>query len=93
MPSVQRTNLGPLLPFIDRLDAAARPVESAVRCDRIISGVANSLSADEAAVRVTNSIVRFGNDNANDFLANMQPAQKEKIMAMTRSQARPSEPH
>ncbi|MEQ6250533.1 hypothetical protein ABMC89_16700 [Sulfitobacter sp. HNIBRBA3233] len=49
--------------------------------------------ADKAAVRVTNSIVRFGNDNANDFLANMQPAQKEKIKAMTRSQARPSTPH
>ncbi|EEB84405.1 hypothetical protein [uncultured Sulfitobacter sp.] len=53
----------------------------------------NSRSADEAAVRVTNSIVRFGNDNANDFLANMEPAQKEKIMAMTRSQARLSTPH
>ncbi|WP_198133667.1 hypothetical protein [Roseobacter sp. GAI101] len=57
------------------------------------SGVVNSRSADEAAVRVTNSIVRFGNDNANDFLANMEPAQKEKIMAMTRSQARLSTPH
>ncbi|MBS1303480.1 hypothetical protein [Loktanella sp. SALINAS62] len=50
-------------------------------------------TADEAAVGVTNSIVRFGNDNANAFVANMQPAQKEKIMAMTRSQARPSTPH
>lgn len=48
---------------------------------------------DKAAVRVTNSIVRFVNDNANGFLANMQPVKKEKIMAMTRSQARPSTPH
>ena len=50
---------------------------------------------DEDAVRVTNLIVRFGNANANAnaVLANMQPAQKEKIMAMTSFQERPSSPH
>lgn len=51
--------------------------------------------ADDAAVCVTNLTVGFGNANANanTDLAKAQPAQEEKSMAMTSSQARPSFSH